>query len=57
MLSPVPIYDTTGFSRVVPQFQPSPEYDRSLDTTGFSRVVSQFQPSSEHDSFSRHHRL
>jgi hypothetical protein len=35
--------DTTGFSRVVVQLQPTTGVSVS-DTTGFSRVVVQFQP-------------
>ena len=36
--------DTTGFSRVVDQFPPSPTQIALADTTGFSRVVDQFPP-------------
>jgi hypothetical protein len=38
------LLDTTGFSRVVLQFQPKGSTETLLDTTGFSRVVLQFQP-------------
>ena len=38
--------DTTDFSRVVPQLQPSLAGLESLDTTDFSRVEIQIRPSS-----------
>jgi len=36
--------ETTGFSRVEDQFQPSLLFTISTETTGFSRVEDQFQP-------------
>jgi hypothetical protein len=38
------IFDTTGFSRVVFQFQPKEQAKELTDTTDFSRVVLQFLP-------------
>src|SRR5688572_17495843 len=41
--------DTTDFSRVVLQFQPTKDHSRDhSDTTDFSRVVLQFQPTKDH---------